>query len=228
MTFNLDRIVPWGRSFEEYVRMFSLTEPDLQSRILGCGDGPAAFNASLTRQGGQVVSVDPIYRFTAEEIQQRIDDTFVEVVEQTRKNRDSFLWDQIGSVDELGQLRMAAMQTFLEDYQEGRNNGRYRAAELPTLPFREKSFDLALCSHLLFLYSDHLDRDFHLASIRELCRVAKEVRIFPLVDLKGSPSRHLDSVVATLLNQDFAVEQDEVPYEFQKGGNRMLRVTPPK
>jgi len=45
MTIKYHDIKPWGRSFEEYVRMFSLTPPDLKRKILGCGDGPASFNA---------------------------------------------------------------------------------------------------------------------------------------------------------------------------------------
>jgi hypothetical protein len=34
--FTLDRVVPWGRSFDEYSRMFTLTSTDLRSKILGC------------------------------------------------------------------------------------------------------------------------------------------------------------------------------------------------
>ncbi|WP_216593342.1 hypothetical protein [Cyanobium gracile] len=49
--FTLEQIVPWGRSFEEYVAMFSLADSDLAGRILGCGDGPAGFNAEASRQG---------------------------------------------------------------------------------------------------------------------------------------------------------------------------------
>jgi hypothetical protein len=41
----LTEIVPWGRSFDEYRAMFALSEGDLGGRILGCGDGPASFNA---------------------------------------------------------------------------------------------------------------------------------------------------------------------------------------
>lgn len=44
MSFELDDIVPWGRSFEEYRRMFALSPDDLTGRLLGCGDGPASFN----------------------------------------------------------------------------------------------------------------------------------------------------------------------------------------
>ena len=51
MPFTLDQIVPWGRSFDEYVKMFALTEADLEKRILGCGDGPASFNAVMRTKG---------------------------------------------------------------------------------------------------------------------------------------------------------------------------------
>ncbi|WP_202405558.1 MULTISPECIES: hypothetical protein [Halomonadaceae] len=70
---ELDHVVPWGRSFEEYQRMFNLAPADLDKRILGCGDGPASFHATLTARGGRVakevrvfplVSLDPVdYRF---------------------------------------------------------------------------------------------------------------------------------------------------------------------
>ncbi len=68
MAFTLEQIVPWGRSFGEYVRMFALTEADLEKRILGCGDGPASFNAAMFRRGRRVVSVDPLYGFSAEQV----------------------------------------------------------------------------------------------------------------------------------------------------------------
>ena len=43
--FTLDRVVPWGRSFDEYRRMFGLPDKDLALRIIGCGDGPAAWKS---------------------------------------------------------------------------------------------------------------------------------------------------------------------------------------
>jgi ubiquinone/menaquinone biosynthesis C-methylase UbiE len=75
------------------------------------------------------------------------------VLEQTRRNADEFVWTSIGSVEQLGRVRMAAIKDFMDDYVAGRTEGRYVKAELPGLPFSDDSFDLALCSHLLFLYS---------------------------------------------------------------------------
>jgi len=202
--------------------MFSLSAADLDGTILGVGDGPASFNCELTRRGGRIVSIDPLYQFTAAEIQGRIAQTYDRILEQTRSNLDEFTWEHITSVDELGQIRMQAMNLFLDDFPNG--GDRYRAGELPELPFMDREFDLSLCSHFLFLYSEQFDAGFHVRSLRELCRVAREARVFPLLELGSQPSRHLDAVVAGLREAGYRCDIETVAYEFQKGGDRMLRV----
>ena len=222
--FTLDEVVPWGRSFDEYCRMFALSDGDFGSRILGCGDGPASFNAEATRRGAAVISCDPIYRWDADRIRQRIEATSGQILEQARQNADEFVWSSIQSVEELGRVRLAAMEVFLRDYEDGRAQGRYVEAELPALPFADGSFDLALCSHLLFLYSAQLDERFHLDAIRELCRVARDVRIFPLVALGGNRSPHVERLTTRLREGGREVRIEKVPYEFQRGGNEMMRI----
>jgi SAM-dependent methyltransferase len=204
--------------------MFLLSEVDLGKRILGCGDGPASFNAELTHRGGRVVSVDPLYAFEAHDIRKRIDEIFDKVMKETRQNADEFVWRHIRSLDELGAVRMKAMSAFLSDYPRGKQEGRYLAASVPALPFPDNAFDLGLCSHLLFLYSEHLDLSFHIDAITELCRVCGEARIFPLVQLGSTPSPHVPHVTTHFLAEGFSVDQVEVPYEFQRGGNRMLKI----
>jgi hypothetical protein len=223
--FTLDRVLPWGRSFEEYCRMFAVTDADLQRHILGCGDGPASFNAEAARRGGHVVSCDPLYRFERTAIEERIEATFDEVIEQTRRNAHEFVWGpEIRDVEELGRIRMAAMQAFLADFDRGKAAGRYVDAELPVLPFPDDTFDLALCSHLLFLYSRQLGETFHRAALVELCRVAPEVRVFPLLALGGEPSPFVESGGRTLREAGFEVSIETVRYEFQRGGNQMMRI----
>ena len=73
---HLDEIIPWGRSFDEYRRMFALSDDELGGSILGCADGPASFNAEATRRGSRIVSCDPIYRFERSQIQRRIAETY--------------------------------------------------------------------------------------------------------------------------------------------------------
>ena len=224
MQFKLDQIVPWGRSFQEYQAMFALSESDLQKNILGCGDGPSSFNVHLTRQGGSIISIDPLYQFSDSEIRDRIRDTYPLVLEQTRNNFHQFNWTEHKSVENLGRVRMAAMDEFLSDYPRGHREGRYCQGSLPSLSFKEDSFQLALCSHLLFLYSNHFSFDFHVASIKELCRVSSETRIFPLVNLNSHKSAHLEMVLLRLEEDGLEFRLETVPYEFQKGGNEMLRI----
>ena len=223
--FTLDKVVPWGRSYDEYCRMFALTANDLRKRMLGCGDGPAGFNAVATERGTSVVSCDPLYAFRAAEIRARIDETADDVLAQTRHNRDEFVWTDITSIEALHRVRMDAMELFLADYEKGKSQGRYVDAALPHLPFEDSAFDLALCSHFLFLYSEQLGEQFHDSAALELARVAGEVRIFPLLALGGSRSRLLAGVTSVLQAAGYETSVEPVPYEFQRGGNEMLRIT---
>ena len=226
MAQSLDKAVPWGRTFDEYVRMFDLSAANLASRILDCAGGPASFNAEVRGFGGKAVSCDPIYEFSRAEIARRVEETRDTILKMTYEAREHFVWREIKSVEHLSQIRMAAMQQFLDDLPAGVSEGRYRVAELPALPFRDAEFDLALCSHFLFTYSDILSLEFHLASIRELCRVAREARIFPVLASFGiARSPHLANVLGVLTSEGYRCELQRVQYEFQKGGNEMLRVS---
>ena len=189
---ELSKAVPWGRSFNEYKEMFSLTDADLDKKILGCGDGPACFNAELTKSGGRITSVDPIYQFKETQIKSRIDEVYSEIMEQMLKNKNDYVWNNIRCLEELGKTRMEAMEKFLSDYEAGKEVERYINASLPVLPFKDKEFDLALCSHFLFLYSEHVSQEEHIASMIELCRVANEVRVYPLLSLNNKQSTHLN------------------------------------
>ena len=98
--------------------MFNFTDDDLQLSILGCADGPASFNSGMRKRGHKMISTDPIYRYTAEEIRQRIAETYDDVLDQTRINRDAYVWETTGSIDELGHLRMSAMVALRRQYGE--------------------------------------------------------------------------------------------------------------
>jgi hypothetical protein len=226
MGFTLDKVVPWGRSFAEYVAMFDLSEDDLKLPLVGCGDGPAGFNAKLSIRGGNITSVDPLYGYTVEQIRSRIAETYPTVMAQLRKNRDDYVWQYIRSIEELGRIRMSAMDAFLADFETGKKAGRYIAGELPALPYENGRFALALSSHFLFLYSNYLSMEFHLAALREMLRVSQEVRVFPLLTLAGTTSPYLDFVTSQLVNLGYGVELKRVAYEFQRGGNQMLVIKP--
>ena len=204
--------------------MFDLAPQDLDGKILDCAAGPASFNAEATQKGYRVTSCDPLYRFTAEEISNRIDETYDTVVTGAKTNRDRYVWEEICSPDHMGEVRMAAMRRFLKDFPTGLEKGRYRPDKLPSLGFGDGEFDLALSSHFLFTYSEQLSTDFHLVAIEEMCRVADEARVFPLLNYDGGPSQLLRPVVRELRARGYRAETQRVPYEFQKGGNRLLSV----
>jgi len=222
VAIQLNEVIPWGRSFDEYRRMFALSDVDLAGGILGCGDGPASFNAEATAKGHTVVSCDPLYAFAPAEIERRIEDCYEDVISQVRKNPDGFVWDYFHDPDHLGQCRLAAMRRFLADFEAGKAEGRYVTASLPHLPFEDGEFDLALISHLLFLYSEQLDFGFHQAAIGELLRVAKRVCIFPLLTLDGKLSPYVEPMCTHLRARNVKAEIIPVSYEFQRGGNEML------
>lgn len=225
MSIKYSQVVPWGRSYREYLDMFSLNGDDLSKKILGCGDGPACFNAELTRKGGSIVSIDPIYKMSKDEIQLRINETYDIVLDQTLNNRDKFVWNKIETVEQLAKIRLEAMNLFLEDFESGLQEKRYIFAEMPSLPFADDEFELALSSHFLFLYSDNLSFEFHLNSIMEMLRVAKEIRIFPILDINSEVSPHLEGIKQELKKENFFSEIINVNYEFQKNANQMLKLT---
>jgi hypothetical protein len=224
---QLRDIVPWGRSFDEYQAMFALNAADLGRSILGCGDGPASFNAEATKLGACVVSADPIYAFTGDDIRSRIAAVRHDIEAGLRAHPERYVWRRFAGVDALVATRLETMERFLRDYPGPGATPRYQAARLPGLPFSDAVFDLALVSHLLFSYSEHLDRDAHRRAAAELMRVAREVRVFPLVDLEARPSQHLQAVCAEAEAAGWQHSIVPVEYEFQRGGNRMLRLTAP-
>ena len=67
-----------------------------------------------------------------------------------QKARDRFKWDYYGSPKDVVQRRRDVLTAFIADFQSVTRSGRYVSASLPELPFLSESFDLVLCSHLLF------------------------------------------------------------------------------
>ena len=221
MSFKLDSVVPWGRNMEEYKLMFRLHDKDMSKKIAGFGDGPACFNCEMTERNGKVNSFDPIYKFSKAEIEKRIEEVRVTVMQQMRENMDNYVWSNIKNLDELENIRMSAMKKFLSDYEKGKAEGRYVFHELPDkLPYEEDSFDIGLSSHFLLMYTA-LGYDFHIASMTEMLRVCKEIRIFPIVDLDANKADLIKNVM-DYFEKDYKVEIVKTEYEFQKGDNKLL------
>lgn len=225
MVMQLDQIVPFGRSLDEYVKMFNLTDDDLEKSILSVGDGPASFNAEGTKLGYQIKSIDPLYLFTSEQISNRFYQVVDNIIGQVERTPDDWVWTYHSSPKGLRKHREQVTKIFCEDYDDGKNQGRYEIGQLPQLKYQDCQYQLGLSSHFLFLYSDHFDQNFHFNSICEMLRVCQEVRIFPLLTLMLQPSQHLKVIVEQLEKKGYNCQIQRVSYELQRGGNEMLKIT---
>ncbi|MCL4473257.1 MAG: hypothetical protein M1539_00345 [Actinobacteria bacterium] len=143
---------------------------------------------------------------------------------QLEQNRSEYRWTRFTSPAALGDYRLAVMERFLADFPEGMKEGRYLDCDLESLSFEPRSFDLALCSHFLFLYSDRLTAGFHQRAIEQMLLVAREVRIFPLQSLAGNRSEHLETICESLAVPGREFEIRTVDYEFKRCANQMLRI----
>lgn len=209
-----------SRSLAEYRKMFQLTAHDLTRSIVDCPGGAASFTAEVNEAGGRVTACDPLYGEDAAAIGELSFADMRRANRYQRENPDEYVWTFFADPDEYLVARTLAGETFIRHMTE--NPDDYVVASLPALPFADQTFELALSSHLLFAYADRLDRDFHLDSIRELARIAAEVRVFPLVPFGFPDNPDLPGVVGELRRGGLRAELVGVDYELQRGANTML------
>ncbi|AWV33164.1 SAM-dependent methyltransferase [Paenibacillus odorifer] len=221
---DLERIVFIGRTYEEYIRMFDLLESDLiGQRILDCPAGACSFTAIANQLGGEVTAADIAYYYSEDELAVKGVLDIAHAMSGMEKVQDNFVWNYFKSIEGLTEARNAALTASTKDRKQTPEH--YVPVVLPDLPFADEAFDLILSAHFLFMYSDRLDYEFHLETVKELMRVTRgELRIFPLVDLSCKRYEHLDRLIDDLVRQGFTTEELEVPYEFQKGAKQMLKI----
>ena len=174
--------------------------------------------------GVSVTALDPLYRLPVSAMRHLLVDAEQQIGPALAVERHRFVWDFYGDIRHLLATRRQAAERFFADYTRGRASGRYICGELPRLPLAASSFDLALCSHFLFLYSRELGLEFHLQALSELVRVAAEVRVFPMISLDGTPSPHVAACRQFLERHGAQVTIEPVSFEFQRGANRLFRV----
>lgn len=223
--FEVHDVAVIGRTFEEYLAMFDIEPPDLEGeRILDCPSGAGSFVAGAADRGVSVVGADRAYRRPPTELARRCRSDTAAVADQLPEKRDLFTWEFYESVERRIELLERACESFLADYRT-ESGGRYVAGALPDLPFPDDAFSLALSAHLLFLYDNRFDRTFHAASLRELARVAREVRVYPLQGLDAEPSALLEGVLEGLKLEGYDVDIRSIPFEFQRGSTEQLVIS---
>lgn len=221
---DLERIIFIGRTFEEYMDMFSLSIEKLKGKkILDCPAGACSFTALGNKLGLDVTACDIAYYHSVEDLELKGLQDIEYTMEQMEKTKSNYIWDYFKDVEGLKKHRLSALKDCVSDMRE--SGERYIPVTLPFLPFKDAEFDVILSAHFLFMYADRLDYPFHLTTLKELLRVSKEeIRIFPLVDLEEKRYEHLDKLISYLNNNGCTVEEVKVPYEFQVNANSMLKI----
>lgn len=212
MAINDTPMPAWIYSLADYRKMFALTDADLSRTILDYPGGISSFNAEVYAQGYSIQSADPCYHIAADDMVHFVDDVIAH--NQT----------QLAAADQT-QVVQAWQQSkaqFLADYALGQQQGRYQVMDLPLLPVADQRYQLMLCPNLMFTKRLELLNSEQI--IIELCRVAEEVRIFPVVNDEGELSESLGPLLLTLQQRNYGVEIREVGYQQYHNGNVMLRL----
>ena len=222
MSDTLPDYLVTARSLREYTAMFDLPSAALAGRrVLDCPGGAASFAAEAARAGAQVTAVDPAYALAPAELALRALDDARSGGDWVAEHADAYAWETFAGPADHAAERVAAAGRFAWDLR--RHPERYVAAALPVLPFDDQAFDLVLSSHLLFTYADRLDVQFHLSAVREMVRVGRELRVFPVVRHADGPVA-LAEVLAALESAGFCAELRPVAYRLQRSADSMLVV----
>jgi hypothetical protein len=138
---------------------------------------------------------------------------------------DGFNFDFYKNIDNHKLHRQNALKLFNIDY----DDKKYFYKELPQLGFEDKSFDLILSSHLLFVYDDRFSYEFHLEAVKEMLRVADRVEIFPLVgfqNLRANEKENFSPYVYRIIEdlKDYSTSIEKVDFEFQPRADYKLTI----
>jgi len=225
MSLKLDNILITGRLYEEYIAFFDLYIKELEGKkVLDCPSGASSFVSVASSNGLDAKGTDILYEFDIQDIKKQGEASIDKIYEDISW-MDGFNFDFYKSIENHKKYRQKALSEFCKDY----NKEKYFYNTLPKLEFEDKSFDLVLSSHLLFVYDDRFDYEFHKSSILEMLRVSDEVKIFPLVDFKNSHLReekNFSPYVYKILDdlKEYDCEIKKVDFEFQPRANYMLKI----
>ena len=94
------------------------------------------------------------------------------------------------------------------------------------ISYQPDEFDLCLCDHMLFDRNKNSSVDYHVDTIKALCNVAKEVRIFPITADEQVVAELIGPVMLNLQQQNFGVEIKPVESDDNQAENTMMRIWP--
>ena len=207
----------WVYSLRDYYQMFDLSDRDLDLRILDFPGSISSFNAEMHQQGKTIVSGDECYELSQHDMAEVAKQVFSANQDLLREQSERLRGHDESVLESIFNDWFLSKQLFLEDYTKGQEEGRYCYMQMPQLPFDDDQFELALCSDFLAL-TQQAYQSSPQDLVNELCRVAEEVRLYPLMNAKGEMNDAIGPVMLSLQQHNFGVEVREVPYEQQGWG----------
>lgn len=222
---NPPDLLLWGHNLNDYIKMFHLAPEILTSKkIIEIGLGAGTFNLELTQLGGKIISYHPLYQLEKNALESLISKSFTCLVEKFLQRKNDFNWESVKNFDLWKNNREENIKAFFKDYAQGKQQKRYIPLESTNFSYDHFEFDYALCSHYFFSYNLDKSVEFHFEMLKNLCYIAKEVRIFPLLSSDGQLPELLGPLMHKLQNALIGLEILAVPYELQKQGNALLRL----
>ena len=215
----------WGESYENVINMFDLDDIDLKKSILDCMGPPSSFTPLARKAGQKVVSCSDVYGSNKEALEEKVPEILRQTLSIIGDNPDRFVGSAIGTTKEYSEKLKSSLDIFFKTYNDDFKEDLYSSESLPVLnDFNASEFGLVICRHFLFKENANFTVDFHVRCIKEMCRVAKECRIFPLVGANSEPAKILPEVMKALQDEGVDVEVRKVSYELRRNANAMLRV----
>lgn len=146
---DLERIIFIGRTFEEYMDMFSLSIEKLKGKkILDCPAGACSFTALGNKLGLDVTACDIAYYHSVEDLELKGLQDIEYTMEQMEKAKSNYIWDYFKDVEDLKKHRLSALKDCVSDMRE--SGERYIPVTLPFYRLRMRNLMLFF-RHIFYL-----------------------------------------------------------------------------
>ena len=97
---DLERVVFIGRTYEEYMLMFNLSQEELRNKkILDCPAGACSFTAIANKKGADVTATDIVYYHPFEQLAEKGFDDIEHVILNMEKAQSNYVWDYFNDIE---------------------------------------------------------------------------------------------------------------------------------
>lgn len=212
----------WGLSYDNLVAMFALDADDLSKKILNCMGCPSSFNPIAYEKGYHLVTSSDIYGSDKDTLKARAKNEVEQAIEYIIANPGRFYSATIETPEKYRAFLLDNLKKFFKTYEAEKTEARYSSEALPEIAFDDNAFDLAICPHFVFNSNPNFDTQFQIDCLQELCRVASECRIFPLLDTQGNRPEKLDEIIDHFNKSGYHTSINAVSYQLQRNADSML------